>query len=497
VLGIDIGTSATKTILCKISGEIIQSASSPYPLYQPHKGWAEQPPDDWWEATIASIREVLHHSGIQPSDIVSIGLTGQMHGAVFLDKYHQVIRPAIIWCDQRTESQVSWLEEQVGYEQIIQYTANPPLTNFTLTKLLWLKENEPQHYEKTAKLLLPKDYISFKLTGQFTTDVSDASGTLLLDVRNRQWSDPMINRLQISRDWLPSLYESQEICGEVTEEAEALTGLKKGTPVVAGAGDQAAGAIGNGIVNTGVVSVSVGTSGVVFASTDQPEFDHKGRLHTFCHAVPDKWHVMGVTQAAAGSLEWFVNEFFQEQKREMGKSFYDKLLAETEKISPTSDGLLFLPYLFGERTPHLDPHAKGTFFGLTSYHTRLHFVRAILEGVAYSLRDCLSLIQQLGISVHDIRMSGGGAKGPLWNQIHADIFNHRVTTINASEGPAFGAAILSMVGVREYATVEEACDELIYSIEETQPIQENITLYEKEYTKYQALYPSLKKIFMK
>ncbi|MFU0800689.1 MAG: xylulokinase [Xylanivirga thermophila] len=496
LLGIDIGTSATKTILFDTETKKIKaSASSEYPLYQPYIGWAEQDPDDWWRATVSSIQEVLKKGLIHPQDVLGIGLSGQMHGMVLLDKDGNVLRPAIIWCDQRTEEECKDITSIIGREKLISITANPALTNFTATKILWVKKHQPEIFERIHKVLLPKDFIRFKLTGEFASEVSDASGTQLLDVPNRTWSRYVLDKLDIPFDWMPKVYESHEVSGCVTEKVANLTGLNVGTPVVGGAGDQAAGAVGNGIVESGMVSSTIGTSGVVFAYTDKVSIDPKGRVHTFCHAMPDTWHVMGVTQGAGLSLQWFRNNFGSLEKELatfLKKDPYELMTEEAQKADAGCNGLIYLPYLMGERTPHLDPSAKGVFFGISAKHTRNDMIRSIMEGVAYSLRDCLEIIQDMGTKVDIIRASGGGARSSLWRQIQSDIFNRPLSTIDIGEGPALGVALLAGVGTGVYKDVPEACKAAINTKDTIYPIEYNTPIYDRYYEVYRSLYFALK-----
>jgi len=463
-LGIDIGTSGTKTVLFDEMGNTIASSVGEYPLYQPNIGWAEQDPEDWWKATCNTIKEVIYKSGVDASEIKGVGLSGQMHGAVLLDKDYNVLRKSIIWCDQRSSAECNEITSLIGKERLIEITANPALTGFTASKILWVKNNEPDVYSKVAKILLPKDYIRFKLTGEFATEVSDASGMQLMDIPGRKWSDEVLDKLGIEKSMLGKLYESQEVTGKVNKEASSLTGLKEGTIVVGGAGDQAAGAIGNGIVKPGVVSSTIGTSGVVFAFSENVSIDPKGRVHTFCHAVPNTWHIMGVTQGAGLSLKWFRDNFCIEEIRTaelMKVDPYMLMDKEAEKVAAGCSGLIYLPYLMGERTPHLDPNAKGVFFGLSAKHEKPDMIRAVMEGVVYSLKDCLEIIKEMGVNVSEVRASGGGGKSPLWRQMQADIFGTEITTINSSEGPALGVAILAGVGAGIYSSVMEACDKVI------------------------------------
>lgn len=500
LLGVDIGTSGTKTVLFDMLGNTIASATSEYPLYQPYIGWAEQDPEDWWKATVETIAKVVKTSEVNPSDIKGLGLSGQMHGMVLLDKNGHVLRPSIIWCDQRTQAECDQITEIVGKERLMEITANPALTGFTASKVMWVKNNQPEIFSQIDKILLPKDYIRYRLTGVFATEVSDASGTQFLDVPKRQWSEEVLNKLGIDPRWMPEVYESQEISGTISGEASRITGLVQGTPVAGGAGDQAAGAVGNGIVKPGIISSTIGTSGVVFAYTDNVSIDPKGRVHTFCHAVPGTWHIMGVTQAAGLSLQWMRNNFGgmeRELASHMGIDPYVLMTGEAEKAKPGCDGLIYLPYLMGERTPHLDPYAKGIFFGLSAKHERREMIRAVMEGVAYSLRDCLEIIREMNIPVSEVRASGGGGRSPLWRQMQADMFHTSIATINSSEGPALGVALLAGVGAGVYRSVAEACDAAIKVVHVQQPIDENVSVYDKYYEIYTALYSALKDSFRK
>ncbi len=433
------------------------------PFASPQIGWAEQDPGDWWRACGIAVRRALAQARLRSDQISCVGLSGQMHGAVLLDEQDRVVRPALIWCDVRTEKQCRDLTAQVGADKLIQLTCNPALTNFTLTKCLWVRENEPENWRRVRSLMLPKDYVRFQLTGERATDVADASGTLLLDVANRRWSKAMLNLAQMEESLLPQLYESPEICGQISDAGADATGLQKGTPVVAGAGDQAAGAIGMGIVSPGTVSATIGTSGVVLAATDRPALDSRGRVHTFCHAVPGRWIAMGVTQAAGLSLRWFRDQFGSDDRH---KQSYESLTAEAAKAPPGCDGLLWAPYLMGERTPYLDPAARGMLVGLTASHTRGHVIRAILEGVAFSLRDTFTIFREMEVPVTKIRLGGGGARSPLWRQIQADIYGQPVETVEAEEGAAYGAAILAGVGAKTWSSVDEACQSVVRVVEQ-------------------------------
>lgn len=498
VIGVDIGTSGTKTVLFDEKGNAVSSFLVEYPLYQPKIGWAEQDPEDWWNATYTSINNVIKQSGVNPADIKGIGLSGQMHGLVMLDKDGNVLRKSIIWCDQRTTAEADELTEKVGKERLVEITGNPALTGFTAAKILWVQKNEPELYAKTAKILLPKDYIRYKLTGEYATEVSDASGMQLMDIKNRCWSDEVLEKLNIEKNLLGKMYESCEVTGKVHQEAAKLTGLNEGTIVVGGAGDQAAGAVGNGIVKTGIVSSTIGTSGVVFAHMDNIQIDKEGRVHTLCHAVPGKWHVMGVTQGAGLSLKWYRDNFCHAEMDAadgMGVDPYYLMDKQAEKIAPGCEGLIYLPYLMGERSPHNAPNAKGVFFGLSAKHTKYDMLRAVMEGVSYSLNDCMSVIKEMGIDASEVRASGGGGKSKLWRQMQADMFGCDINTINVSEGPALGVALLAAVGAGIYSSVPEACEAAISVKDTMKPIQENVETYKNYFPVYQNIYKSLKPQF--
>ncbi|WP_437201867.1 xylulokinase [Planctomicrobium sp. SH664] len=495
-LGIDIGTSGTRTLAIREEGTILASAIAEYPAYAPQPGWSEQDPEDWWQGTADSIRGVLKKGKFSPSEIKGIGLSGQMHGSVFLNRDHQVIRRALLWNDQRTAAECREIEERAGGRSaLIEMVANPALTGFTAPKILWLRNHEPQHYDQLAQVLLPKDYIRFRLTGEFATEVSDASGTLLLDVRRRQWCQPLLTRLQLDPALLPKVYESDEVSGKLSESTARLLGLPAGIPVVGGGGDQAAGAIGNGIVSRGVISATMGTSGVVFAHSDEVQIDEQGRLHTFCHAVRGKWHVMGVVLSAGGSLQWYRNELGQPERataQAMGIDPYELLSAEADQAPAGSEGLIFLPYLTGERTPHADPDARGAWIGLSLRHGRPHFVRSVMEGATFAMRDSLEIIRSMSIPVNEIRLSGGGGRSPFWRQLQADIYGQQVVTINASEGPAYGVALLAAAGTGAYRDVVEACEASIQVVTRTDARAEQVQRYNEAYALYQQLYRSLK-----
>ncbi|HUV03512.1 MAG TPA: xylulokinase [Armatimonadota bacterium] len=495
LLGIDVGTSGTKTLLIDESGKVVASATDTYPLSTPKPLWAEQEPEDWWKATVSTIGTVLEESGIDPADIRGIGLSGQMHGAVFLDERNQVLRPSILWCDQRTGTECEWITETIGKAKVVELTSNPVLTGFTAGKIIWLRNNEPENYAKTRKVLLPKDYIRFRLTGEFATEVSDASGTSLFNVTKRQWADGMLDGAGIPREWMPKAYESPEISGRITEETAGLTGLKAGTPVVGGGGDQAAGAVGTGVVETGIISSTVGTSGVVFAFVDKPVVDPGLRVHTFCHAVPGKWHVMGVMLSAGGSLRWYRDAFADVESAEARANqvdVYDILSAQAATVELGCEGLIFLPYLTGERTPYPDPNARGAFFGITLRHGKPHFVRAVLEGVAYGLRDSFEILNEMRVPIEQVRASGGGARSEVWRQIQADVTGREHVLINVDEGPAFGVALLAGVGTGVYPSVEKACRDTIKVISATKPDLVRKAQYDSYYGVYRSLYPALK-----
>ena len=484
-LGMDVGTSGTRAVLVNEQGRVVSSASEEHaPFRTPHPGWAEQDPEDWWRAALVAIKYAIAAAPEPHEPIAGVGLTGQMHGAVLLDKHGAVLRPSLIWCDTRTQPQCDWLTKEIGYDRLIELTCNPALPNFTLTKLLWVKEHEPEIFARTAHILCPKDYVRFRLTGTYAIDVQEASGTLLLDVTHRRWSAEVAAAAGIPFDWLPDVFESPRVCAAISDEAARLTGLTHGIPVVAGAGDQGAGAVGMGILQPGSVSATIGTSGVVFAATAEPVKDPKGRLHTFCHAVPGRWHVMGVTQSAGLSFRWLKETFFS------GNS-YDQLTAEASKIHPGSDGLEWAPYLLGERTPHLDPEVRAAFAGIGTTHTAAHFVRAVLEGVAYSLEDTFTLFAALGIPVTGIRLGGGGARGPLWRQIQAGVYGQAVEILTAEEGGAFGAALMAGVGAGAWANLDAACAVAITVDQRIVPDAASVTTYAAGYQKWRKLYPAL------
>jgi xylulokinase len=494
ILGIDVGTSGTRALILDEHGTVLASGTEEHANFaSPQPGWAEQDPRDWWRAAALAVRKALQASGISAESIAAVGFSGQMHGAVLLDENNEVIRPALIWCDQRTEAQSKELERTVGLDRLIQLTCNPPLTNFTLTKLLWVREHEPQNWQRVRKIMLPKDYVRLRLTGESAIDVADASGTLMLDVAHRTWSSEVLSKTGIDVMLLPKLFESQDICGILSQAGADATGLRAGTQVVAGAGDQAAGAVGMGITRAGVVSATIGTSGVVFAATDRPSLDPKGRLHTFCHAIPGRWHVMGVTQAAGLSLRWFRDRFGAGP--DDARDPYERMTAEAATVPAGSEGAFWAPYLMGERTPHLDPFARAAFVGLSASHTRAHLIRAVLEGVTYSLKDTFSIFNEIQVPVERIRLGGGGARSPLWQQIQADVYAHEVEILKAEEGAAYGAAILAGVGAGCWKSVDEACDATVRVAKRVSANKENSAAMQRDYQTYRRIYPALHSIF--
>lgn len=486
LLGLDIGTGGTRAVVIDELGRVVASAAADHPAFSsPEIGWAEQDPTDWWVASRSAIASVL--TLVPATEIGAVGLSGQMHGAVVLDEHDRPIRPAIMWCDQRTADQCREITETIGAARIIELVANPAVTGFTLPKLLWLREHEPELWSKVRSVLLPKDYIRLMLSGEKAGDVTDSSGTLLFDVANRRWSREMLSSLGIDPGILPRVFESTEVTGTVSASGAEATGLAVGTPIVGGAGDNAAGAVGLGIVRPGMLSVTIGTSGVVFVVTDAPQKDPRGRIHTLCHAIPGRWHNTGVTQAAGLSLKWYRDNFGH------GRSF-DDLVAAAEAAPSGSDGLIWLPYLMGERTPHLDPNARAALVGLTASHTEGHVVRSLLEGVAFSLRDSIEIFTELGANIGNIRLGGGGAKSPLWRRIQADVYGRTVETIAADEGAAFGAAILAGVGAGVWSTVDEACDAAISVADRIEPDPGDRVDLERNYEAYRTLYAALRPV---
>jgi xylulokinase len=493
LLGIDVGTGGTRAIVVDTSGRIVGSATHEHvPFASPQTGWAEQDPADWWRATCGAVPAALRAAGIAGDAITTIGFSGQMHGSVLLDDQDAIIRPALIWCDQRTDAQCRAITDQVGAARLIELTSNPALTGFTLPKLLWVREHEPELWRRVRSVLLPKDYVRFRLTGDKATDVADASGTLLFDVGARKWSGDMLDAMTLKAGILPRAYESFEMTGVVGTEGARAAGLRAGTPVVAGGGDQAAGAVGMGIVRPGAVSATIGTSGVVFAATDRPALDPQGRVHTFCHAVPGRWHIMGVTQGAGLSLRWFRDTFGA--GADDGRDPYERLIDEAARVGAGADGVLWAPYLMGERTPHLDAHARAALVGLNASHGRGHIVRAILEGVAFSLKDSFSIFQQMQVPVGSVRLGGGGARAPLWRQIQADVYGYPVEIVEAEEGAAYGAALLAGVGGTVWKTVEDACDAVVRVKTTVHPNERDRATLAERYEAFSRVYPATRSI---
>jgi len=500
-LGIDVGTGGSRALLVGADGAVVSGVTAAHEdILMLKPLWAEQRPQDWWNASRQAVRQLLAETGVRGEQIAGVGLSGQMHGLTLLDAADQVIRPALIWCDQRSQEQVDWINAKAGKDTVLEQTANPVLTGFTAPKLLWVRDHDPASYERVRRMLLPKDYIRFCLTGEYASEVSDASGTALFDVVRRRWARPLIDKLGIDAAILPEVVESPQTTGRITEAAARETGLRAGTPLVGGGGDQAASAIGNGIVKAGLVSCTVGTSGVVFSHLEEAAYDPDGRVHTFCHAVPGKWHIMGVTQGAGLSLQWFRNQLatgLADQAAREGVEIYDLLTDEAAAVPAGAEGLYWLPYLMGERTPHLDASARGGWVGLTAKHTRGHLVRAILEGVAYSLNDCLGIIESLGASVEAVRASGGGAKSPLWRSILAGVFSKPIATLQTQEGSAYGAALLAMVGTGAFGSVEEACESAIVEQRRDLPEPALTSAYGHGYATFRDLYPALRDLFPK
>ncbi len=487
-MGIDVSTTATKALLIGTDGGVVGVASSEYSYETPRPMWTEQHPHLWWEATVASIRRVLAESGVNPADVRGVGLTGQMHGLVLLDENGQVLRPAILWNDQRTAAECDEIRARLGKERLIQITGNDALTGFTAPKILWVRNNEPEIFARARHILLPKDYVRYRLTGEYAIDKADGAGTILFDLKKRDWSREVLEALEIDPAWLPPTFEGPQITGTVTPEAAEATGLKAGTPVMAGGGDQSAQAVGVGAVEPGVVALTLGTSGVVFASTQEPFIEPEGRLHAFCHAVPERWHLMGVMLSAGGSLRWYRDTVAP------GTDF-DTLLAPAAAVPPGSEGLLYLPYLTGERTPYPDPLARGAFVGLTVRHTQAHMTRAVLEGVAFGLRDSFELMKSVGLAaITQVRASGGGARSPLWRQILADVLGVELVTVNTTEGAAYGAALLAATGAGFFPDVPAACAAVITVTGRTEPSPAS-RFYDEMYPLYRALYPALRPTF--
>jgi xylulokinase len=501
LLGIDVGTGGTRALVIDEQGGIVASATAEHaPFASPQTGWAEQDPHDWWRATREAVAQVLRQPGVPADAIKAVGFSGQMHGSTLLDSHDQVVRPALLWCDQRTDRQCQQITEAIGAARLIELTLNPALTGFTAPKLLWVREHEPAKWREVRSVLLPKDYVRFRLTGHKATDVADASGTLLFDVGARKWSATVLAALDLKPSLMPEAFESPMVTGSVSAGGAEATGLKAGTPVVGGGGDQAAGAVGMGIVRAGAVSATIGTSGVVFAATDRPVLEPQGRIHTFCHAVPGRWHVMGVTLGAGLSLRWFRDQFAAPSlagvtaSRPRSRDPYE-LMTEAAATAPAgSDGVLWAPYLMGERTPHLDPHARAALVGLSGSHTKAHVFRAVLEGVAFSLKDSFSIFEEMKVPVNHVRLGGGGARSPLWRKIQADTYGYPVEIVAAEEGAAYGAALLAGVGAGVWKTVDDACDAVVRVVTRIEPDQNDRGTLGRQYERYRRLYPALRSL---
>ncbi len=497
LIGIDVGTSSMKTLLVDEAGTVVGRVSELYPFDTPKPLWSEQDPAHWWKATRLSIKRVMELSKVSAEEIAGVGLTGQMHGLVLLDREDRVLRPCILWNDQRTAKQCADITNKVGAERILELTGNPVLPGFTAPKIAWVQENEPEIFTRATRFLLPKDYVRFLLSGEHFSDVSDASGTSLLNVGKRAWSEEMCNAIGLKSNFLPEVTESPVASSRLSAEAARATGLLEGTPIAAGAGDQAAQAVGSGIVREGIVSATLGTSGVVFAHSDEYRVEPNGLLHAFCHAVPHKWHLMGVMLSAAGSFEWYKNvlgTLEEQEAKSAGSNVFERLTKQAENAPAGSEGLLFLPYLSGERTPHPDPNARGVFFGMTLRHQKSHMTRAVLEGITYGMNDSLQLMRNLGLEISEVRASGGGAKSPFWLQMQADIYQSPVVTTNVTEGAAFGAAVLAGVASGVYSDLDSAAAQIVQKTGETEPGADQ-DVYADFYPEYRALYPALKDRF--
>ncbi len=504
LLGIDLGTTGVKVVLFAAKdGNVLAAASMDYPLLHPQPGWAEQRPEDWWQGTLKAIRASLEQGsshGIRPEDICGIGISGQMHGVVLLDERGQVVRPCIIWADQRSDEQCRWMTERVGAKRLIELVSNPALPGFSAPKVLWVRQHEPENFARTRTILLPKDYIRYRLTGTQAMEISDAAGTCLFDVKQGRWSTEVLEAIELKPELWPPVVPSEQISGTLSQEGAELTGLVAGTPVAGGGADNACGAVGNGVVQSGLGLISLGTSGVVLGYAPTPQVDTSGpvpRVHTFNHAVPEAWYLMGVTQSAGLSMRWLRDNIGLPERaleRWTGLDAYELLTREAAGVEPGCDGLFFLPYLQGERTPHLDPQARGGWIGLTASHDRRHLIRSVLEGVAMSLKDCFVILREQGLPLEQIRITGGGAKSPFWRQIIADVLGVELVTTNAQEGPAFGAALLAGVASGVYGSIQQACDLTIRLAERTEPRPAIEQLYARTYETYRALYPALKPV---
>ncbi len=495
LIGIDVGTSGTKTVLFNEEGKALASSTEEYPLHTPNPGWTEQDPEDWWKATVASVKSVIEQSGVDAAEIKGLGLSGQMHGSVFLDENNNVVRPAILWNDNRTADECTEITQTIGEKRLLELASNPALTGFTAPKVVWLKNKEPENFKKTRTLCLPKDYIRFRLTGEMAMEVSDGAGTLLFNVKERNWCTDILNALGIPREWMPPMHESTDVCGKITSEVAEQTGLKEGTAVVGGGADNACGATGTGVVIEGRMLSSLGTSGVILAPSKTCQTDPEGRAHTFCHSVPNLWYLMGVILSAGMSFRWYRDVLADSERlkgSQMNMDPYDILTELAAEAPVGSEGLVFLPYLTGERTPHKDPHARGGFIGLTIRHQRTHLIRAVLEGITFAMRDSLEIAKSLGVEVKEVRATGGGAKSAFWKQLQADIYGCEIATLSSDQGPAFGAAIMAGVGTGVYNSIPEACDAIISVAERTEPNNARAKEYDDYYEVYRSLYPSIR-----
>jgi len=487
-LGIDVSTTATKALLIDEQGKVIGARSNSYPRESPKPLWSEQHPDLWWQATKLSIQQVIAQTGVNPKDVKGVGLTGQMHGLVLLDELGQVLRPAILWNDQRTGAECDQIRERIGKDRLVRITGNDALTSFTLPKILWVQTHEPEIWERTSQILLPKDYIRYKLSGQYGLDKAGGSGTILFDVETRDWSEALLQEFDIPKSYLPETFEGAQRTSEISSQAAEATGLLSGTPLFGGGGDQQAGAVGTGAVEEGIISISLGTSGVVVAAIDAPYTAHEGRLNTFCHSLEGKWLVMGAMLSAGGSLRWYRDTFFPKQD-------FDQLLSTLPDVEAGSQGLIFLPYLTGERTPFPDPLARGAFIGMTVRHDARHMTRSVVEGISFGLRDCFELMRESGLKAfNQVRITGGGSHSAIWQQILADVLGTEIVMVNSIEGAAYGAALLAACGGGAFSSVEEACRTTIQVVERTQPGKDTAK-YNERYTTYHQLYPILKETF--
>jgi xylulokinase len=495
LLGLDVGTSGVKGILINEKGEKIGLSTAAYPLSTPKPNWVEQDPADWWNATVQVIKKIVSSSGVNPLQIAGLGLSGQMHSLVLLGKDDEVLRPAILWSDTRTDEECREINRMIDQDTLKYSVGNPAIEGFTLPKILWVKRHEPTVFARISKVLLPKDYIRFKLTGTFAMEVSDASGTMMYDVWKRKWSAEILNKLEVPSAWLPSVFESVNICGTISPVVSGATGLSVGLPVAGGGADNTCGAVGNGVINEGQVLASIGTSGVIFAPTTSVKVEQEMRVHTFCHSVPNRWYVMGVMLMAGGALRWYRDTFAQaemERARLMNMDAYDLIAAEAETIPAGSEGLFFQPYLAGERTPHRSASARAGFIGATIRHTKNHFSRAAFEGITFGMRDSLEIIKSMGVDVNQIRLTGGGAKNKFWNQLQANIYGCEVVLVNASEGPAFGAALIAGTAAGVYIGLEQAVDQTIRIIERIEPDLTLMKCYNEYYGIYSKIFPNLK-----